>query len=164
MQEGMSHLRVGREVQHDYSSAETLPTAQSPNKFGRTSVVQERFSRIHPYPRHGPDEVSPQRHTSPQPVPPIHSDFFPFPLTSLRNINSIRPSNSTAIVSLFSAYSPSATASTKKPVDIVDPYYGNGMSGFERCYGQCMDYSNGFLDQVERGELESGDKVKKAGL
>jgi hypothetical protein len=39
------------------------------------------------------------------------------------------------------------------------------MSGFERCYGQCIDYSNGFLDQVERGELKSaGDEVKKAGL
>jgi low molecular weight phosphotyrosine protein phosphatase len=84
-------------------------------------------------------------------------------LPSLRNINSIRPANSQAVVSLFSAYSPS-TATAKKPVDIVDPYYGNGMSGFERCYGQCIDYSNGFLDQVEQGELKSGDKVKKAGL
>jgi hypothetical protein len=52
-------------------------------------------------------------------------------------------------------------------VDIVDPYYGSGMSGFERCYNQCVDYSNGFLDQLEAGELEvpvDRRKVKKAGL
>ena len=35
-------------------------TAQGPNRFGRTGVVQERLSRIHSYPRHGPDEVSPR--------------------------------------------------------------------------------------------------------
>ena len=83
---------------------------------------------------------------------------------SLRNINNVRPTNSQAIVSLFSAFSPEASS---KPVDIVDPYYGAGMSGFERCYGQCVSYSNGFLDQLEKGELEipvDKRKAKKAGL
>lgn len=41
------------------------------------------------------------------------------------------------------------------------------MSGFERCYGQCVDYSDGFLDKLEAGELEiptDKRKAKKAGL
>jgi low molecular weight phosphotyrosine protein phosphatase len=86
---------------------------------------------------------------------------------SLRNINNVRPTNSQAIVSLFSAFDPNSTSTKNKPVDIVDPYYGSGMSGFERCYKQCVDYSNGFLDQLEAGELEvpvDRRKVKKAGL
>ncbi|KAG7562441.1 hypothetical protein FFLO_02115 [Filobasidium floriforme] len=88
---------------------------------------------------------------------------------NLRNINNVRPANSQAIVSLFSAFDPTSTSTTtkSKPVDIVDPYYGSGMSGFERCYKQCVDYSNGFLDQLEAGELEvpvDRRKVKKAGL
>lgn len=42
--------------QQDGSSGDIA--AQGPDKLGRQSVEQRRLSRIHPYPRYGPDEVS----------------------------------------------------------------------------------------------------------
>ncbi len=84
---------------------------------------------------------------------------------SLRNILSIRPAGSPASVALFSSYSPDqATATSRKP--IADPYYG-GMRGFEGVYAQCVEYSRGFLDALERGRLGEGETEtggKRAGL
>jgi low molecular weight phosphotyrosine protein phosphatase len=73
----------------------------------------------------------------------------------------VSPKSPSAKISMFSAYSPSHSGSPAgKQPDIVDPYYGQGTSGFERCYKQCVEYSDGLLDELEK---ETGRGVK-AGL
>jgi len=73
------------------------------------------------------------------------SDFknFDYILASdsanLSNLKSMAPKDSTAKIALFGSFGDS------KP--IADPYYG-GINGFEKAYDQCIQYSNGFLDQV----------------
>ncbi|KAF9778207.1 putative LTP1-protein-tyrosine-phosphatase [Thelephora terrestris] len=59
--------------------------------------------------------------------------------SNLANLQRIRPENSKAEVRLFGSYD------DNRP--IADPYYG-GISGFERCYEQCLRYSNKFLDEI----------------
>jgi len=59
--------------------------------------------------------------------------------SNLNVLNRMKPKDATAEVRLFGSYV------DNKP--IVDPYYG-GISGFERCYQQCLKYSNAFLDEV----------------
>jgi len=59
--------------------------------------------------------------------------------SNLRNLQRIKPSNSTAEVRLWGSYL------DNKP--IADPYYGN-IDGFEECYQQCVRLSNAFLDEA----------------
>jgi low molecular weight phosphotyrosine protein phosphatase len=68
-------------------------------------------------------------------------------------------------------------AHSDPPKSIIDPYYG-GLNGFETCYEQCVDFSDGFLEMLEGGRLDEfeevaeetekvardGRKGKKAGL
>lgn len=73
------------------------------------------------------------------------SDFktFDYILASdnanLSNLKSMAPRGSTATIALFGSFGDGQP--------IADPYYG-GINGFEKTYDQCMQYSNGFLDQV----------------
>lgn len=60
---------------------------------------------------------------------------------SLRNLKSAQPKSSTAIIRLF------GDKVDGKVID--DPYYGAGMRGFERCYEQCVRYSEQLLDELE---------------
>jgi len=60
---------------------------------------------------------------------------------NLRQLNQIKPSNTTAEVRLWGSYD------DNKP--IPDPYYG-GMSDFEKVFEQCVRLSNAFLDEVTR--------------
>ncbi|KAF9643467.1 phosphotyrosine protein phosphatases I, partial [Thelephora ganbajun] len=59
--------------------------------------------------------------------------------SNLTNLKKIQPKDSKAEVRLFGSYD------DNQP--IADPYYG-GTSGFEKCYEQCLRYSNKFLDEV----------------
>ncbi|KAE9408242.1 phosphotyrosine protein phosphatase [Gymnopus androsaceus JB14] len=59
--------------------------------------------------------------------------------SNLRNLERIKPKNTTAEVQLWGSYL------DNKP--IPDPYYG-GMNGFEEVYQQCIALSNSFLDKV----------------
>lgn len=73
---------------------------------------------------------------------------------SLRNILSIRPARSPAKVYIFSLFSHEPSiARADPPRSIVDPYYG-GLNGFETCYAQCVDFSDGFLEMLEDGRLD----------
>lgn len=63
-------------------------------------------------------------------------------LDSLRTLQSAQPKSSTAIIRLF------GEKVDGKAID--DPYYGSGMSGFERCYDQCVRYSEQLLDELEQ--------------
>lgn len=59
--------------------------------------------------------------------------------SNLANLERIKPKDTTAVVRLWGSYDDG------KSID--DPYYG-GIDGFEKCYRQCVRYSNAFLDQV----------------
>lgn len=101
------------------------------------------------------------------------------PRISLRNILAVRPKHSPAKVYIFSMFSHDpAISRSDPPKSIIDPYYG-GLNGFETCYRQCVDFSDGFLEMLEDGRLsefrevaEETEKVardghrkgKKAGL
>ncbi|TFK30795.1 phosphotyrosine protein phosphatase [Coprinopsis marcescibilis] len=58
---------------------------------------------------------------------------------NLKHLQSMKPSNSTATVSLWGSYLDG------KP--IPDPYYGRA-SGFDDCFKQCVRLSDAFLDDV----------------
>ncbi|KAH7104117.1 putative LTP1-protein-tyrosine-phosphatase [Auriculariales sp. MPI-PUGE-AT-0066] len=58
---------------------------------------------------------------------------------NLSNLESMKPRGSTAVVRLFGSWDDNK--------EIADPYYG-GMNGFERCYQQCVRYSNALLDEI----------------
>ncbi|EIM92144.1 phosphotyrosine protein phosphatase [Stereum hirsutum FP-91666 SS1] len=60
--------------------------------------------------------------------------------SNLRNLERIRPRNSTADLKLWGSY-----ASGNKP--IADPYYG-GINGFETTFVQCQKLSHAFLDAI----------------
>jgi len=59
--------------------------------------------------------------------------------SNLRNLERIKPEDSTAQVQLWGSYLDG------KP--IPDPYYG-GKDGFQEVYQQCVALSDAFLDQV----------------
>ncbi|TFK36855.1 phosphotyrosine protein phosphatase I superfamily [Crucibulum laeve] len=59
--------------------------------------------------------------------------------SNLRNLQAVKPHNSTADVRLWGSYL------DNKP--IPDPYYG-GINGFEKVFQQCTALSNAFLDDV----------------
>ncbi|KAF8745124.1 hypothetical protein AX14_010587 [Amanita brunnescens Koide BX004] len=59
--------------------------------------------------------------------------------SNLRNLERIKPQDSTAQVQLWGSYLDG------KP--IPDPYYG-GKDGFQEVYQQCVALSNAFLDKV----------------
>ncbi|KAI6008307.1 phosphotyrosine protein phosphatase I superfamily [Pisolithus orientalis] len=59
--------------------------------------------------------------------------------SNLRNLEAIRPRSATAQLRLWGSYL------DNKP--IPDPYYG-GITGFQRCFEQCTNLSNAFLDEV----------------
>ncbi|KAJ9126869.1 hypothetical protein QFC24_001905 [Naganishia onofrii] len=88
----------------------------------------------------------------------------------LRNILAARPKHSPAKVYIFSKFSHDASiANASPPKSIIDPYYG-GLNGFETCYQQCVDFSDGFLEMLEDGRLqelkdieEETEKVAKEG-
>lgn len=94
---------------------------------------------------------------------------------SLRNVLAARPPHTPAKIHLFSSFSHDPLiANASPPKSIVDPYYG-GINGFETCYEQCVDFSDGFLEMLADGKLsgvqgEAQDFVKeikkgrKAGL
>ncbi|KAI0695122.1 phosphotyrosine protein phosphatase [Cytidiella melzeri] len=71
-------------------------------------------------------------------------DAFTYILASdesnLRNLESMRPKGSKAVVKLWGSYVDNKA--------IADPYYG-GMNGFETVYQQCVRYSNALLDEME---------------
>jgi low molecular weight phosphotyrosine protein phosphatase len=49
---------------------------------------------------------------------------------------------------MFGSYDPDMKIGGRaKP--IADPYYGGG-SGFDKCYEQCVRYSEGFLEVLEK--------------
>ncbi|KAF5385464.1 hypothetical protein D9757_005404 [Collybiopsis confluens] len=60
--------------------------------------------------------------------------------SNLRNLERLKPKNSTANISLWGSY-----LDNNEP--IPDPYYG-GMNGFEDVYQQCVALSDAFLDKV----------------
>jgi len=66
--------------------------------------------------------------------------------SNLDRLQRMKPEDSTAIVSLFSAWS------DKNP--IKDPYYG-GMEGFETCFTQCERYSHALLDEISGSATKS---------
>lgn len=59
---------------------------------------------------------------------------------NLYNLNKIKPSSSKATVKLFGDWG----SDPKYGRIVEDPYYG-GSSGFEKCYNQCIHFSNEFL-------------------
>lgn len=59
---------------------------------------------------------------------------------NLRNLERIKPADSTATVRLWGSYVDDKA--------IADPYYG-GLNGFETVYQQCIRYSNALLDEIE---------------
>ncbi|KAJ9124364.1 hypothetical protein QFC22_001164 [Naganishia vaughanmartiniae] len=89
---------------------------------------------------------------------------------NLRNILAARPKHSPAKVYIFSKFSHDPSISgASPPKSIIDPYYG-GLNGFETCYRQCVDFSDGFLEMLEDGRLqelkgieEETEKVAKEG-
>jgi len=58
---------------------------------------------------------------------------------NLRGLQNVKPSNATAEVRLWGSYL------DNKP--IADPYYGD-IEDFIKCYNQCEQLSNAFLDEV----------------
>lgn len=66
----------------------------------------------------------------------------------MRNIEKIRPKNSTAKVALFGSFGDNRA--------IEDPYYG-GNDGFETAYHQCVSYSEGLL--ADLGYAKENSKI-----
>ncbi|KZT37408.1 LMWPc-domain-containing protein [Sistotremastrum suecicum HHB10207 ss-3] len=58
---------------------------------------------------------------------------------NVRDLERLKPKDAKATVALWGSFDDG------RP--IADPYYG-GIDGFERCYQQCVRYSNAFLDQA----------------
>lgn len=81
----------------------------------------------------------------------ISSDFASFTFimamdeSNLQTLQRRRPAPSSAHISLFGVFDPTAKARS-----IEDPYYG-GLTGFEQCFEQCVVYADGFLDFLEQG-------------
>ncbi|KAH8099426.1 phosphotyrosine protein phosphatase [Cristinia sonorae] len=72
---------------------------------------------------------------------------------NLRNLERMKPKDATAEVRLFGSYDDGKA--------IADPYYG-GIGGFERCYQQCVRYSNAFLDEVVGKESKASDDTQQS--
>lgn len=80
---------------------------------------------------------------------------------SLRNILAMRPKHTPAKVYIFSKFSHDPSISgANPPKSIIDPYYG-GLNGFETCYNQCVDFSDGFLEMLEDGRLEELKEIEQ---
>lgn len=61
---------------------------------------------------------------------------------NIRDIEEIKPPNSTAKIELLGSYDP------KGETIIKDPYYQSGEKGFEINYHQCLRSCSAFLDNV----------------
>ncbi|KAJ9104039.1 hypothetical protein QFC19_004173 [Naganishia cerealis] len=80
---------------------------------------------------------------------------------NLRNIIAARPKNSPAKVYIFSKFSHDPSISGANPAkSIIDPYYG-GLNGFETCFRQCVDFSDGFLEMLEDGRLDELKQIEE---
>lgn len=78
-----------------------------------------------------------------------HEDFTKYDYilamdrSNLKDIKSIAPANTRAVIKLFGDY-----GSGKLDKIVKDPYYGANNDGFDEAYLQCMDFSNGLIEHI----------------
>ncbi|XP_047507352.1 low molecular weight phosphotyrosine protein phosphatase-like [Pieris napi] len=67
---------------------------------------------------------------------------------NMKSLNSKAPQGCRAKLLLFGSFDPEGDRI------IRDPYYDSDSAGFEKCYQQSIRCSNGFLEQLERGNVQ----------